>query len=105
KTVKKIEFQIQRAEKDAATDEVKTWFESFTVPYDDSTTVLQGLEWIKGQKDGSLTFRRSCRASICGSCGMFVNNRSRLACKTKVIDLIEGAPERNRPNADKIVIT
>ena len=99
----KITIRVQRAEKDD-NGGLKTWEESFEVPYDDSTTVLQALEWIKGQKDGTLTFRRSCRASICGSCGMFINNRSRLACKTKVVDLVVGSPERNRQPATEIVI-
>ncbi len=99
----KIKITVQRAEKDD-NGGLKTWEESFNVPYDDSTTVLQALEWIKGQEDGSLTFRRSCRASICGSCGMVINNRSRLACKTKVIDLVNGSPERNRQPATEIHI-
>ena len=100
----KITFKIQRAERKPETGLLETWVEEFQVPYDDSTTVLQGLEWIKGQQDGTLTFRRSCRASICGSCGMVINNRSRLACKTKIVDLITGSPERNRPPATEIVI-
>ena len=104
KTPQKAKFKVQRAEKNGETGELKTWFEEFDVPYDESTTVLQGLEWIKGEKDGTLTFRRSCRASICGSCGMFVNNRSRLACKTKIVDLLEGMPEKNYQPADEIVV-
>jgi succinate dehydrogenase / fumarate reductase iron-sulfur subunit len=82
----------------------KSWVEEFKVAYDDSTTVLQGLEAIKGDQDGTLTFRRSCRASICGSCGMFINNRSRLACKTKIKDIINGIPEKNVPPADVIEV-
>ncbi|PIZ30344.1 MAG: hypothetical protein COY40_04890 [Alphaproteobacteria bacterium CG_4_10_14_0_8_um_filter_53_9] len=69
--------------------------QDFTVPYDVTTTVLQALEWIKGELDGTLTFRRSCRASICGSCGMVIDGKSRLACKTKVLDLLEGNIEKN----------
>lgn len=69
--------------------------QTFTVPYDARTTVLQALEWVKGELDGTLTFRRSCRASICGSCGMYINGRSRLACKTKIVDLLEGNAEKN----------
>ncbi len=102
---KKITFKIQRAEKDPRTKKLKTWFEEFKVPYDDSTTVLQGLEWIKGREDGTLTFRRSCRASICGSCGMFINNRSRLACKTKIVDLVKGMPEKNYQGMPVILIS
>lgn len=69
--------------------------QDFIVPFDDTTTVLQALEWVKGEMDGSLTFRRSCRASICGSCGMYINGRSRLACKTKVCDLLGGNEAKN----------
>lgn len=78
--------------------------QDFDVPFTDSTTVLQALEWIKGELDGSLTFRRSCRASICGSCGMYINGRSRLACKTKVSDLLSGNEHKNiAPAKDGII--
>ncbi len=69
--------------------------QDFTIPYDATTTVLGALEYVKGEIDGSLTFRRSCRASICGSCAMVVNGRSRLACKTKVIDILGGNEAKN----------
>lgn len=79
--------------------------QDFTVPYDATTTVLHGLEWVKGEVDGTLTFRRSCRASICGSCGMFINGRSRLACKTKIVDLMDGNKAKNiAPSKDHQVI-
>lgn len=79
-------------------------WDKFKVPYDPSTTVLGALEDIKGAQDGSLTFRRSCRASICGSCGMFIANRSRLACKTKVQDLIQGNATKNIAPVEKSTI-
>ncbi|MFZ2586627.1 MAG: 2Fe-2S iron-sulfur cluster-binding protein [Alphaproteobacteria bacterium] len=94
--------------------------QEFQVPYDTSTTVLLALEWIKGELDGTLTFRRSCRASICGSCGMVINGKSRLACKTKLMDLVDGnaskniapavggvieiAPQRNQPVLKDLVV-
>ncbi|MDD9912271.1 MAG: succinate dehydrogenase/fumarate reductase iron-sulfur subunit [Alphaproteobacteria bacterium] len=78
--------------------------QDYKVSYDGAMTVLQGLEVIKGDMDGTLTFRRSCRASICGSCGMFIANRSRLACKTKIKDLVEGNAEKNiAPVKDGII--
>jgi succinate dehydrogenase / fumarate reductase iron-sulfur subunit len=86
-------FRIQRAAR--SNGDVKTKWDEFKVAYDPSTTVLTGLEQIKGEQDGTLTFRRSCRASICGSCGMYIDNRSRLACKTKIQDLLEGNPAKN----------
>jgi succinate dehydrogenase / fumarate reductase iron-sulfur subunit len=47
-------------------------------------TVLDALEWAKAEKDGSITFRRSCRSAICGSCAMNINGTTGLACKTPV---------------------
>ncbi len=95
--------------------------QDFEVPFDARTTVLSALEWIKGEIDGTLTFRRSCRASICGSCGMYINGRTRLACKTKVTDLLDGnafkniaaakvegvievGPQRNQPVLKDLVV-
>ncbi len=102
--MRKTTFRVQRTEA-LDTGEQKVWWDTFEVPFHRATTVLEGLEYVKGQLDGTLTFRRSCRASICGSCGMFVNNRSRLACKTKIAELVDGDPSRNRAPADEIVIT
>src|SRR5665213_3688231 len=47
-------------------------------------TVLDALEDVKANVDGSITFRRSCRAAICGSCSMNINGTTGLACKTPV---------------------
>jgi len=44
--------------------------------------VLDALIQIKGTVDSSLTFRRSCREGICGSCAMNINGVNRLACTT-----------------------
>ena len=51
--------------------------------------VLDALIKIKTEIDTSLTFRRSCREGICGSCAMNVNGNNTLAC-IKAIDDIEG---------------
>jgi len=47
-------------------------------------TVLDALEDVKANKDGSISFRRSCRSAICGSCSMNINGTTGLACKTPV---------------------
>ena len=44
----------------------------------------RGLFHIQEHHDGSLCFRYCCRASICGSCAMYINGRYRLACQTNV---------------------
>ena len=52
--------------------------------------VLDALIQIKGSIDSSLTFRRSCREGICGSCAMNIDGLNRLACTTAVEDLGSG---------------
>jgi succinate dehydrogenase / fumarate reductase iron-sulfur subunit len=51
--------------------------------------VLDGIIKIKNEIDSSLTFRRSCREGICGSCAMNIDGTNTLAC-TKSIDDIHG---------------
>ena len=47
-------------------------------------TILDCLNRIKWEQDGSLAFRKNCRNTICGSCTMRINGRSALACKENV---------------------
>ncbi len=49
--------------------------------------VLDALIQLKAAVDSSLTFRRSCREGICGSCAMNINGVNRLACTTALSDL------------------
>jgi succinate dehydrogenase / fumarate reductase iron-sulfur subunit len=51
--------------------------------------VLDALIKIKNEIDPTLTFRRSCREGICGSCAMNIDGTNTLAC-TKAIDDIDG---------------
>jgi succinate dehydrogenase / fumarate reductase iron-sulfur subunit len=48
--------------------------------------VLDGLIWIKNNIDATLTFRRSCREGICGSCAMNINGQNTLACTKSMSD-------------------
>jgi fumarate reductase iron-sulfur subunit len=61
-------------------------FQSWQVPFQHDTSVLQGLQYIKDHLDGSLTFRWSCRMAICGSCGLMVNGVPELSCHTFLRD-------------------
>jgi succinate dehydrogenase / fumarate reductase iron-sulfur subunit len=56
---------------------------------DPYTTVLELLLKIREEQDPSLVLRYSCRMALCGSCGMIINGRPRLACLTKMKDLDE----------------
>ncbi len=64
--------------------------QSYTIPYRPDMVVLDALNYIKHQVDGSLTFRWSCRMGICGSCGMMVNGTPRLTCGTYLRDFYPG---------------
>ncbi|PKC02438.1 succinate dehydrogenase iron-sulfur protein mitochondrial precursor [Rhizophagus irregularis] len=46
--------------------------------------VLDALIKIKNEQDATLTFRRSCREGICGSCAMNINGTNTLACICKI---------------------
>ncbi len=56
--------------------------------------VLDALIKIKNEIDPTLTFRRSCREGICGSCAMNIDGTNTLAC-TKAIEEIEGDAKIN----------
>src|SRR5688572_5975443 len=49
--------------------------------------VLDALIKIKNEIDPTLTFRRSCREGICGSCSMNMDGRNGLACTTAIADM------------------
>lgn len=51
--------------------------------------VLDAIIKIKNEVDSTLTFRRSCREGICGSCAMNIDGTNTLAC-TKAIDSVKG---------------
>ena len=70
--------------------EDKPVWQSYGVPYTDDMSVLQGLQHIKDEIDGTLSFRWSCRMAICGSCGMMVNGKPKLSCQTFLRELLPG---------------
>ena len=71
------------------------YWESFDVDLDPTLSVLDGLLQAKDRDDGSLAVRCSCRAAICGSCGVKINGQSTLACKTQIGEAMEYANRSN----------
>ncbi|NEB90478.1 succinate dehydrogenase iron-sulfur subunit [Streptomyces bauhiniae] len=67
-------------------------WEDFQLEMDPKERVLDGLNKIKWDLDGTLTFRRSCAHGICGSDAMRINGKNRLACKTLIKDVNPGKP-------------
>jgi len=65
--------------------------DTYFVDTDDcAPMVLDGLIWIKNKVDPTLTFRRSCREGVCGSCAMNIDGTNTLAC-TRGMEEIKGA--------------
>lgn len=64
--------------------------EIFDVPWDEQTSLLDALGYIKDNLAYDLSYRWSCRMAICGSCGMMVDGVPKLACKTFLRDYPDG---------------
>lgn len=58
--------------------------QTYRLEAEPGNTILDCLNRIKWEQDGSLAFRKNCRNTICGSCAMRINGRSALACKENV---------------------
>ena len=75
--------------------------QEYEIPLHEEWAVLDGLNHVKDQLDGTLSYRWSCRMGICGSCGMTVNGEPRLTCATFLNDYRPGPiriePLRNFP--------
>ena len=63
-------------------------YDTFSIDLDQcGPMVLDALIKIKNEIDPTLTFRRSCREGICGSCSMNMDGRNGLACTTAIEDI------------------
>jgi len=81
-------FEVYRWSPD---DDANPRIDSFEIDLDRcGPMVLDALIKIKSEQDSSLTFRRSCREGICGSCSMNIDGTNTLAC-LKSIDEVKGA--------------
>jgi succinate dehydrogenase / fumarate reductase iron-sulfur subunit len=73
-------------------------------------TLLDVLDIVKDQVDGTLAFRKSCRMMICGSCGMRMDGAAVLACKVRMYDIAQAglvpviSPMGNLPVVRDLVV-
>lgn len=86
-TSKTVTMRVQRFNPDV---DKKPHLQEFAVEMTPETTILDALEAIKAEQDGSVTFRRSCRHAICGSCAMSVNGRNTLVCNRRLSEHLDG---------------
>ncbi|QFI77056.1 succinate dehydrogenase iron-sulfur subunit [Bradyrhizobium betae] len=93
-------FDVYRYDPDS---DARPRIDTFQVDLDDcGPMLLDALIWIKNKVDPSLTFRRSCREGVCGSCAMNIDGTNWLACTRFISDL--GAPATIYPLANMRII-
>ena len=101
----RITLQVARYRPEEHSD---VTFQEFEVPSPAEWVVLDGLNYVKDQLDGTLSYRWSCRMGICGSCGMTVNGEPKLTCATFLASYAPGPvrvePLRNFPVVRDLVV-
>jgi succinate dehydrogenase / fumarate reductase iron-sulfur subunit len=68
------------------------YWEEHTVEMKPVSSVLEAILKVKADEDGSIGIRCSCRAAICGSCGVRINGKPGLACNTHLAEAEKRAP-------------
>jgi fumarate reductase iron-sulfur subunit len=78
-------------------------FQTYQVPFSKDWVILDAINHIKDEIDGTLSYRWSCRMGVCGSCGMMVNGTPVLTCAAFVESYMPG-PIRIEPLANFPVV-
>ncbi len=85
-TTQTVNFKVFRFNSDV---DYLPYYDNYTMEVTSEEVVLDILNRIKWDIDGSFSYRRSCRHGICGACAIKVNGRSTLACKERMNDMID----------------
>ncbi len=105
------DFTLRIRRYDPDSGEAPYWAEH-TINLEPHRSVLEGILQAKGKFDGSIGIRCSCKAAICGSCGVRVNGQAGLACHTHLDaalksskdGVIEVEPMGNMPIIKDLVV-
>ncbi len=65
------------------------YYKNYEMEVGKDELILDLLNRIKWEHDGSFSYRRSCRHGICGACAIKVNGKATLACKQNALELVE----------------
>jgi succinate dehydrogenase/fumarate reductase iron-sulfur protein len=81
-------LQIRRTSRAKEEESIRSYWQEFHVSVPENAYVLDALEaaW---RQDSSLIFRHACHHASCGSCGMRIQGRERLACVTPAFDIAQ----------------
>ncbi len=101
-----VTLKVRRYAGNGAKPETRT----YTVEVPTTATLLDCLDSVKETQDGTLSYRKSCRMAVCGSCGMRMDGGAVLACKTAMRPFVESghvvtvAPMGNLPVIKDLVV-
>jgi succinate dehydrogenase / fumarate reductase iron-sulfur subunit len=87
-------YTLQIRRYDPESGQAARW-ETFDVEVAPERSVLDGILQVKADQDASVAIRCSCRAAICGSCGVRINGKTALACNTRISDAAAKAKNGN----------
>ncbi len=82
-------------------------FDEYDVPIDGCTTLFDALQWIRLNRDPTLSLRYSCLHASCGTCGVRVDGQEELACVCSLAehgDDIRVEPLANLPTLTDVVV-
>ncbi len=105
---KPLTLLIKRTPQTGSVESAQSYWQEFHVLVSENAYVLDALESAWAQ-DSSLMFRHSCHHASCGSCGMRIEGRERLACITPAFEAAKGGvlhlePLRNFPVLADLVV-
>lgn len=76
-------------------------YEEFEVPFEPGASVLDGLIWVRAERDASLAFRYSCiSANVCKECVLLIDGRAAYACTER----LKSGPTILEPLANKTLV-
>src|ERR1700745_1429930 len=81
-----VETRILKVARYRPEKDPKPYYQEYTVPYRPDTVVLDALNHVKAEMDGTLSYRWSCRMGVCGSCGANINGQPKLTCESFLKD-------------------
>ncbi|HEV2583417.1 MAG TPA: 2Fe-2S iron-sulfur cluster-binding protein [Ktedonobacteraceae bacterium] len=85
-------------------------YDTFTVQVEDTAHVIDAIDAVWAKHDHTLTFRRACHHSSCGSCALRINGVEKLPCITRFSEVWDGSsplrlePLRNFPIVSDLVV-
>lgn len=85
-------------------------YDTFTVEIAETAHVIDAIDTVWANHDRTLTFRRACHHSSCGTCALRINGLERLPCIVRIADVWDGKkairlePLRNFPIISDLVV-